>query len=143
MSKQLMCQLNQIQVTYKDKVVHIYRNDELDNFLENTENGALVLAQFILEEYQNRMGKPLDISVDSLAIEIIVHVYADRIAENMQELPEEHGGMLSNVLGKMGTKARVHTQTIDCGERSEDSNRIVWDSLEPFKHLIYGMIQKK
>lgn len=134
--------VEQIKVHYKDKTVHIYHDDVMDSFLKERENGSLELADYILAEYQRRKGTPLAITRDSLAIEIIVHVYADNMAEHLQELPEEHGNVICEVIGKLGNRARTHTQTIDCGERSEDNNRFIWDGLEPFKDLIYDIERK-
>ena len=142
MSEEQKTQVEEIKVTYKDKTVHVYCDEVMRKFLHERENGSLELAEYILKEYQCRMGKPLAIRRDSLAIEIIAHVYADNIAEYLQDLPEEHSNILCETIGKLGGKARVHTQTIDCGERSEDNNRFIWDGLEPFKDLICG-IEKK
>lgn len=134
--------LQQLCITYRNKSIHIFHDEVMEEFLENVENGVLALAEFVLQEYQRRMDKPLDITKDSLAIEIIIHVYADNIAENLQMLPEEHGGKIRSILGALGDKARTHTQTIDCGEQSVDSNRLIWDGLVPFKHIIYGFAKK-
>lgn len=131
----------QIHVKYKDKVVQIYCDEILLTFLANTENGALQLAEYILQEYQIRMNKPLAITKDSLAIEIIAHVYADELAEHIQDFAEEHEGRLQEALNRLSAKVKASTRTIDCGEKSEDNNRFIWDALEPLKDVIYKMVK--
>ena len=129
----------QVRVKYKDKVVQIYCDEILLAFLENSEHGALTLAEYIVQEYKIRMGKPLAITKDSLAIEIIAHVYADEMAEKLRNFAEEHDGGLAEVLSQVSAKVKASTKTIDCGERSEDNNRFVWDGLVPLKHIIYSI----
>ena len=142
MIKKHFGQPERVRVKYKDKVVQIYCDEALLAFLKNTENSALQLAEYILNEYECRLDKPLAITKDSLAIEIIAHVYADELAEKLQDFAEEHDGRLMEVLSQISAKVKASTKTIDCGEKSEDNNRFIWDGLVPLKHVIYEAVKK-
>lgn len=41
------------------------------------------------------------------------------------------------MLSQLSAKVKASTRTIDCGEKSEDNNRLIWDALVPLKHVIY------
>ncbi len=128
-----------ISIRYEDKIVRIKSDEALTDFLESPNKGSFVLAEYILIQYEEIYHKPLKINLHSLAIEIIAHVFVDTILENMSELSDS----ISHDIFKPVTAAlesiRKHTQVIDCGEASVDNNRHVWDALEPFHGIIYGI----
>lgn len=43
-------------------------------------------------------------------------------------------------LVKLLTEVCRHTDVIDCGEKPADTNRVLWDALEPFHEIIYGIL---
>lgn len=125
-----------IAVRYHDRIVGIQNDEVLRAFLEDrSSKGSLLLADAILKEYKAELGKPLRITRDSLAIEIIGHVFLDKFSD------------LSSVIAnaevkKLLEELKEHTEIIDCGEKEADSNRVVWDSLEKEKGLIYMLCGK-
>lgn len=126
-----------ISITYDKKWARIKVDSNLFNFLSLPGNGSLSLADHILKEYQEIYNIPLDISRDSLAIEILAHTYAEAFSNALttigKKLPNDKLKALLDILEKI----KEHTEIIDCGEKSVDSNRNIWDMLEPLHTLIY------
>src|SRR5699024_10004812 len=122
-----------------DRLVQITCDDALKNYLEAPGNGALQLSAHILAEYKKRRESELNISQDSLAIEILAHVYSDSFAEAVSAAGSRLPSVLSHTVHKLMKQVTVHTEIIDCGESSIDNNRRIWDALTPFKNIIYGI----
>lgn len=74
---------------YGDRAVHIKTDAALVEYLGEAGNGARALAEEILREYEKRAGKPLDIGLDSLAIEILIHTFLDTFAGRALHLAEK------------------------------------------------------
>lgn len=134
------CSLENITITYCDRLVQITCDDALKNYLEAPGNGALQLSAHILAEYKKRRESELNISQDSLAIEILAHVYSDSFAEAVSAAGSRLPSVLSHTVHKLIKQVTVHTEIIDCGESSIDNNRRIWDALTPFKNIIYGIL---
>ena len=134
------CSLEHITITYCDRLVQITCDDALKNYLEALGNGALQLSAHILAEYKKRRESELNISQDSLAIEILAHVYSDSFAEAVSAAGSRLPSVLSHTVHKLMKQVTVHTEIIDCGESSIDNNRRIWDALTPFKNIIYGIL---
>lgn len=134
------CSLEHITITYCDRLVQITCDDALKNYLEAPGNGALQLSAHILAEYKKRRESKLNISQDSLAIEILAHVYSDSFAEAVSAAGSRLPSVLSHTVHKLMKQVTVHTEIIDCGESSIDNNRRIWDALTPFKNIIYGIL---
>lgn len=134
------CSLEHITITYCDRLVQITCDDALKNYLEAPGNGALKLSAHILAEYKKRRESELNISQDSLAIEILAHVYSDSFAEAVSAAGSRLPSVLSHTVHKLMKQVTVHTEIIDCGESSIDNNRRIWDALTPFKNIIYGIL---
>ena len=134
------CSLEHITITYCDRLVQITCDDALKNYLEAPGNGALQLSAHILAEYKKRRESELNISQDSLAIEILAHVYSDSFAEAVSAAGSRLPSVLSHTVHKLMKQVTVHTEIIDCGESSIDNNRRIWDALTPFKNIIYGIL---
>lgn len=134
------CSLEHITITYCDRLVQITCDDALKNYLEAPGNGALQLSAHILAEYKKRRESELNISQDSLAIEILAHVYSDSFAEAVSAAGSRLPSVLSHTVHKLMKQVTVHTEIIDCGESSIDNNRRLWDALTPFKNIIYGIL---
>lgn len=69
-------------------------------------------------------------------------MYADKFAGSMLDMKK---GLAPTELQAMEAKMeeiKAHTGIIDCGEKSVDSNRVVWDNLEPLHGIIYGVMGK-
>lgn len=131
-----------IPIKYEHNIVRITCNDALINYLELPGNGSVPLAEHILTTYESHFHKPLEISLHSLAVEILGHVYADKFGSCLNHFSEHLSGEQTNQLHKLAEKLLERTAIIDCGERSVDNNRFVWDFLEPFHSLIYLLLGK-
>ncbi|MGB8455042.1 MAG: hypothetical protein WCD89_22275 [Anaerocolumna sp.] len=130
-----------ISILYEDKIVRIKSDKALLEFLELPSNGSYLLSRHILKTYEQIFNKPLKINHHSLAIEIIAHVFADAILVNMSDISNSIShDKLKSVANTLGS-IRQHTKIIDCGESSVDNNRHVWDILEPFHLIIYGIAE--
>lgn len=120
-----------LSVAFESKVIRIKNNSALKNMLKNTSNGSGQAAYTLKQEYKKAMGSAIDISSNSLAVEILGHVYPDKVAHVVEDIPG---------LGYLADKVINSTNQIDCGESSVDGNRWVWDLLAPFHSLIAGEI---
>ena len=133
----------EIKVGFEKHKVHIYGEKYLYDFLEQkSEKDALVLSEYILKEYKKLYGRELEISRDSMAVEILIHVYVDKLLKKAEE--REQSKDLEGIHGKLAqicSQLQVHTGIIDCGEREVDSNRIVFDGLVPFKGIIFKWLE--
>ena len=129
-----------ISIRFSDKWARIICDDYLFNFLNKSKgNSALELADYILVRYQELACCPLDIRKDSLAIEILFHVYMDLLSTiflmSKASIPKE----LYKKLEEKFKEIKRHMDVIDCGELSVDDNRHIWDSLEKYRKYIYKL----
>lgn len=110
----------------EDRVVRVLTTPRLIEGLQAEGNPALDLAEELRALYAARFGRPLDITAESLASEIDIHVRANvffrRALKRSGRLPAKP---LKGLLKKM----LVHTDVIDCGEKAVDNNRFVFDIL--------------
>lgn len=107
--------LNSVNYYCSNKVIHINNDRNLKNYLSEKRAGSLDVAKKSKKTYYYGYGRNINITDLSLAIEIVGHVWPDKIAR-----------YLPFGIGKGIIK---HTSVIDCGEASVDSNRWVWDSI--------------
>ncbi|GAA0748613.1 hypothetical protein [Clostridium oceanicum] len=107
--------LSDITYSYSPKIIHITNDYNLKNYLSSVSKGSLNVADYAKSHYFLEYKKSIDITKVSIAIEILGHVYPDKIAR-----------YIPFGLGKVITK---HTSIIDIGEKSVDSNRWIWDSI--------------
>lgn len=113
-----------ILIRFADRAIQVRNDEALREFLATpAEINSLELADYILAVYRQQFGKELRISRDSLAIEILGHVFVDKLA-----------GVIKAVKKK--------TAIIDIGEREVDPNRFVWDDLVPLKAMIFAALGK-
>lgn len=131
-----------ILLCYTDRLVQIKCDDELMKYLALPGNGAVALSKYIKEHYKEYMNKSLDISVDSLAIEILAHAYINKFAETIEKVNNRVTKKDKNEIIQVMEKIKGHTKIIDCGEKAIDSNRFVWDMLKPLSQVIYIMLGK-
>lgn len=131
-----------ILICYTDKLVQVKCDDKLMNYLALPGKGAVKLAKYLKENYKNALAKELDITVDSLAIEILAHAYVDKFAETIEQISDKLTKKKKTEIVQVMEKIKERTGIIDCGEKSIDSNRFVWDLLKPFAPVIYMMMGK-
>lgn len=131
-----------ITISFQEHWANITTDKRLMDFLSLPGNGSVELAGYILKRYRELFRKPLKISESSLAVEILVHAYLDRVSQNAPSirkvLPEPVSEPLLRIAGKMHER----TEIINCGEKSVDNNRFVFDGLAPFHPLIFAALGK-
>lgn len=89
-----------------------------------------ILTDFIFADYEDLFVKPLRISKASLMVEIWGHLYGSRMATLLARyIPLGMVKRLRDFIVDRG-------ETIDCGERGIDSNRLFWDMLSAFNPVI-------
>ena len=132
-----------VGVRYEEKIVRVRTDDALMRYLAEPGRGAMALAEHIAARYREKLGCALDISERSLAVEILAHAYCDalllRAAKLAQKLPESLGARLTQAVLHL----QQHTDIIDIGERSVDSNRWLFDDLAPFYSVICAILGDK
>ncbi|MER1985871.1 MAG: hypothetical protein ABS948_08275 [Solibacillus sp.] len=112
-----------LAVAYEQGVVRINNDAVLKQLLDTESQSSMLAAKAIKAMYKSKMDETLDISDTSLAIEILGHVYPDRIGKAIKNIP------LPALLKNSIDKVLERTTVIDCGESGKDSNRWVWDAL--------------
>ncbi|WP_148409857.1 hypothetical protein [Murimonas intestini] len=129
-----------ISIQCEEKWARIKCDKSLKDYLIKPGNGSKQLAGYILKYYEMSEGKHLKIGLHSLAIEILAHAYTDLFCNAAKGLKAVLPSGLYDELDKVLEKLLIHTEIIDCGEKDVDSNRFIWDGLEPFHQLIYGFL---
>ena len=125
----------ELSVDFEPQLVRVYSNLQLWKFLNGDVGSRMqLLAGKIKAEYAALFGKRLNISTESLIIEILVHVYCDYL------------GLLFNRFVKIKWMQRIvirllkRAEVVDCGEHEVDSNRWIWNLFSRFnKVFIYFM----
>ena len=126
-----------LPVVFKDGVVQIDGSADLQHFLsEDIHNRTMVLVVLIKSDYLLRTDQALAIEDDSLMVEIWGHLYASHFAEALKNLVQ------LQLIEQMADFIIHRADTIDCGERDKDSNRVFWDMLSNFKGLILEFLPK-
>ncbi|QCT71165.1 hypothetical protein SAMN04515624_10643 [Eubacterium maltosivorans] len=135
---------NGIAIKFNDRLIQIKTDAALFDYLAQKGNGSLEIAEYVLKKYQELHQKELDIQRDSIAIEILAHVYSDRLGTLIMGLESKIPNKEKNPLLLLSEgylkELRKHTEVIDIGERSIDSNRKIWDGFVPYKQLIFGIL---
>lgn len=126
-----------LPVIFKDKVIQIRGSEALQQFLtEDIDNRTAVLVALIKSDYLLRTNSALEVDDDSMSIEIWGHVYASQMAEAIKNL------IHLKLIEQMADFVIHRADTIDCGEKEIDSNRVFWDLLTNFKGLILTFLPK-
>lgn len=129
-----------IKIKFAKKFIHIKNDDILIKFLNEPGTGSMELAKVLKEKYKNEMGNSLDITDESLAVEILGHIYIEKFANLISHIPITKG--VHTKLKDISDELKTHTDIIDCGEKDVDSNRYVWDSLQKFASQIFFLCGK-
>lgn len=129
-----------VRIGYEDNIIRIQTDEALMDYLAQEGNGSLALAAYARSRYAALIGKPLDISEASISVEILVHAYLDAAAHGAERLA---GKLPRRLAAQLRRKARAlarHTEVIDIGEESVDTNRRFFDRLAPYRHLLYAVL---
>lgn len=120
-----------IRVAFDEHAVHITNEESLQNLLEAGGAAAIeTLVQTVKQQFRQLWKRELDISDDSLAVEIWGHVYCGHLAETLDNL------VSLQLITKLTDKVIGYCAVIDCGESGNDNNRLFWDMLAPFKEKL-------
>lgn len=71
-----------------------------------------------------------------MAVEIWGHVFAEKFADAIKKITSV------KLVDELAEKIIEHCEVVNIGEKGHDSNRIVWDTLAPFKPEIAAMLLK-
>lgn len=129
-----------ISIRFEDRVVRILCDDVLMDYLAQPGNDAVILSKYILETYFDMFHKELEISQHSLAVEILIHAYIDKLCLYIEQKKVFPIQGLDQALNRAVAMVEERTNVIDCGERAIDSNRFVFDGLEKFHGAIYKFL---
>ena len=119
-----------VELFYTDRAVHLTTNEALMTYLRQKGNGSLPLSRTILDGYAEERGMQLQITERSMATELLIHAYLDGLFDRWGRAGNAHGRQ-NGRLYKMAKRLKNATAVIDMGERSDDTNRWVFDLLAP------------
>lgn len=125
-------------VAFTKKLIIIKEPKALKKYLsKDIDARSIVLANLIKQDYLDLMGTELDITVDSMVIEIWGHVYASHFAKAMKNL------IKLQLVEDFADFIIKRSDTIECGESEIDSNRRFWDILSNFKGAVLSFLPKR
>lgn len=125
-------------VEFTAKLIIIKEPKALKRYLsKDIDARSLVLARLIKQDYLDFMGTELDITVDSMVIEIWGHVYASHLAKAIKNLIQ------LQLIADFANFIINRSDTIECGESEIDSNRRFWDILSNFKGVVLSFLPKR
>ncbi|SDF81634.1 hypothetical protein SAMN05421827_101642 [Pedobacter terrae] len=132
---------NKITVGLEPKLIRVYSDAQLWAYLEGTAAVRLkrfeLLVNAIKADYEQHFNQALAISNASLIVEILVHVYCDYLGLHFNRIIKIK--WIQALVKKLLKRAEV----VDCGEKSVDSNRWVWDLLAGSQSLFISILPKK
>lgn len=108
--------------------IHILNDEKLNKLLKEKSAASVHVARMVLEKYENQYGK-FNASVGSVALEILGHVYPDRIAKKLLQFN------LMGIAKENLNKILAHTDVIDIGE--SDIERWTLNQLGKFVDLFF------
>lgn len=122
-----------VRLLLAEGAVCLYNSASLEDFLrKNSFDNALQLATWIRESYQAYFSKPLNVSEDSIAVEILGHVYFEDFMERLgNKIPLK-------IMDKICEKISEHCNEISVGEKEHDHNREFWDLVTPVVKKYYN-----
>lgn len=129
-----------ISISFENRIIRIKCDSILMNYLTN-DFDALILSKYILETYYDMFHKILEISQVSLAVEILIHAYVDKLCLYLLDKEITHIESVDQVLSQAVESIHGRTEIIDCGEREIDNNRFIFDGLEKFHSVISKMLK--
>ncbi|GGE64680.1 hypothetical protein EV200_10693 [Pedobacter psychrotolerans] len=137
MEKQYNLFNHEIQVHFEPKLVRVFSDAALWAFLKDDAGTRFeILVKIIKDDYLKKYEVELNITNDSLIVEILVHVYCDYIGLRFNQVVK------IKFIQKLVVKLLERAEVVDCGERSVDSNRWVWDLLSKYKKAFIKILPK-
>jgi hypothetical protein len=124
-----------ISVVFMDKLIRIDQPKSLEQYLSlDLDNRTAILIKLIKTDYVHFANKELDITDDSMAVEIWGHVYTSRLAHALKRLIQ------LSLIENFADFVLKRSDVIDCGESNVDGNRKFWDALAHFKTIILSFL---
>ena len=109
---------HQVSFLLEPSIVRVKADDVLRQYLKAHRNNGRLLADYIRATYEAQYQKELQITRQSLATEIVLHVRADNLLAFMERISRRlHIGRLTKKI----LWYRDRTAVIDCGERAVDT----------------------
>lgn len=127
-----------LSVIFKEKIIQIPDYDPLVKFLsKDIDTRSSVFVNAIKIDYLLFFNRELEITHDSIIIEIWGHVFASYFAKALKKL------IKLNLVEEAADFIIKRSDTIDCGEADVDENRKFWDILANFKGMILTFLPKR
>lgn len=126
-----------IQLEIATHKIKLTNDDQLSQLLKSdTESATDELVNTLKVTFKQQMQRDIDISNNSMAVEIWGHVYSEKFLVIVKSLPTF--GLLDGIAEKL----IEHCEVIDMGESRHDNNRFVWNGLSYFKSEIARLLPK-
>src|SRR4051812_47049918 len=126
-----------IQLEIGEHKIKLPINTDLTDLLaNNTEASTDALVTAIKAAFNKQNNREIEVSNNSMAVEIWGHVYTESFANAVKSISTFKiiDGVLSKII--------AHCEVIDIGEPGHDKNRFVWDMLAHFKSDIGSLLPK-
>ncbi len=118
-------------ISFRHKSVHIPNAEDLKKYLSlETDSRTAHLISMIKADYLQLHKEALDITDDSMAVELWGHLFAQNFRPALERLSE------FTLTEWLAEKLIKSAETIDLGESGVDHNRKYWDWLSQHKNLI-------
>ena len=130
-------EFHDISVCYTEQLVQIKTDEKLLAFLKKPGRDATALSEYMKKTYEEIFGKELKISVESMAIELLIHLYADEFVHGIEYFGKFLPLYLKAELETYMQKMERRTEVIDSGEAEIDPDRKFFDRLVPYRDVLY------
>jgi len=126
-----------VEVDLEEGLVRISNNGCLARLMVTQhERSTASLVDLIQADHLAQYGRGLEISTDSLVMEIWGHIYFGYILLKYKKL------MRFIFLFGLYNRFLRSCVVIDCGEQGKDPNRKLWDLLTPFRNWVGRRLAK-
>ncbi len=143
MYNKMMFMEEELSVLIRKRSLHIKNTESLRRVLKKR-TAPLRLARYLKQVHTDKYDTALNISDESLTIEIIGHVYIGNFADILKAIPRIP--KIAPIIVERAYRITDHTDIIDCGEKEVDSNRWVWDKLailyDAIMNNMYELLQE-
>ena len=130
-------EFHDISVCYTEQLVQIKTDEKLLAFLKKPRRDATALSEYMKKTYEEIFGKELKITVESMAIELLIHLYADEFVHGIEYFGKFLPLYLQAELETYMQKMERRTEVIDSGEAEIDPDRKFFDRLVPYRDVLY------
>ena len=130
-------EFHDISVCYTEQLVQIKTDEKLLAFLKKPRRDATALSEYMKKTYEEIFGKELKISVESMAIELLIHLYTDEFVHGIEYFGKFLPLYLQAELETYMQKMERRTEVIDSGEAEIDPDRKFFDRLVPYRDVLY------